>query len=410
MIEILSLIEKIDEGLDKNSVNELYVRLSGKCSEELKNNLTKLTTLVIKKIDNEGLDKNILSIFKTGICNITLITLTYNILEKNTQITNDNIEMVLNFYDKYGANEERICAVGYYGCAEQLEILNPFLSYKLIMKAFELYPDVGKEFGLNYKYSNKDNEHITEKCPFCGGINAVAYYCVRQCERQKNSFPPAKLWMKCPNCDNFYTYNFPMQSVGEINGHYTKKENVEFIEPRFMLSEYNDTFLNLKKLSTGNEYLEIGIGNGEMLAVAQEFGYNVSGVEICKDDCERISYLLNIDIKNTDIIKYDTDKKYDVIVMGDVLEHVSEPVTLIQKAKKMLSDDGVLWLSTPNYNSSYARLQKYRYCMWFEVNHYTFVSKESMEKLLEKYDLEIVKYNMSNRYFGSMELFIKHKK
>ena len=48
--------------------------------------------------------------------------------------------------------------------------------------------------------------------------------------------------------------------------------------------------------------------------------------------------------------------------------------------------------------------------MWHEVNHYTYVSYETLKKLLENMQLNIVHYDMSSRYIGSMELFVMHKR
>lgn len=144
-----------------------------------------------------------------------------------------------------------------------------------------------------------------------------------------------------------------------------------------------------------------------MLAVAQEFGYHVDAVEICKEDCERVSSALDIDIKWCDIVKYETDKKYDVIVMGDVLEHVIAPTKVLEKVCAMLNDDGVLWISTPNYNCGYARMQKFTHCMWHELNHYTYMSYETLNNLLNQLGMKVVHYDMSTRYIGSMEVFVK---
>lgn len=135
--------------------------------------------------------------------------------------------------------------------------------------------------------------------------------------------------------------------------------------------------------------------------------YHVEAVEICREDCERISQALGVNIKWCDIIDYETEKQFDVIVMGDVLEHVLDPVQVLEKAKRMLSEDGILWISTPNYHCAYARMQKFSHCMWHELNHYTYVSYETLNQLLKDMQMEVVHYDMGSRYIGSMELFIK---
>lgn len=287
--------------------------------------------------------------------------------------------------------------------------------YELTETAFTIYPDLADILGIAYRYEEKAAEgNITKECPFCGskGENIIPHYCLPQVLKLKNKpvFPPAKLWMKCGHCGNYFTYNFPKENVGTINGHYTKGGNSIILNNKFSLDVYNQIFQRFKSMTSGNEYLEIGVGTGEMLAVALEFGYHAEAVEICREDCERISAALGVDIRWCDITDYEAKKQYDVIVMGDVLEHVLRPVEVLEKVKHMLADDGVLWISTPNYNCAYARMQKFEHCMWHELNHYTYVSYETLKELLEKMQLEIVHYDMSTRYIGSMELFVRHAK
>ncbi len=116
-----------------------------------------------------------------------------------------------------------------------------------------------------------------------------------------------------------------------------------------------------------------------------------------------------VEVQWSDIADYETDKQYDVIVMGDVLEHVTEPVRVLKKVKQMLKEQGVLWISTPNYNSAYARMERFSHCMWHALNHYTYVSFESLNQLLQDMGMEVIHYDMSTRYVGSMELFVKRR-
>ena len=74
----------------------------------------------------------------------------------------------------------------------------------------------------------------------------------------------------------------------------------------------------------------------------------------------------------------------------------------------MLKKDGILWISTPNYNSAYARMQKFSHCMWHILTHYTYVSYESLKNILDNLDMQIIRYDISSRYIGSMEVFVKH--
>lgn len=326
----------------------------------------------------------------------------------------DEVDQILDFY-LHGEFLPEVISTGIYSCARQLSTESPMRSYELTKTAFSINPDLAGILGVAYRYEGQAaEENLTEECPFCGssGKDITPYYCSPQVMKLKNkqSFPPAKLWMKCEACGNYFTYNFPKDSVGSINGHYTDGSACDPLQNKFKLHNYNPIFNRFKRLAFGTEYLEIGVGTGEMLAVALEFGYHVEAVEICREDCERISQALGVEIKWCDIIDYETEKQYDVIVMGDVLEHVTNPVKVLEKVKRMLEEDGVLWISTPNYNCAYARMEKFSHSMWHELNHYTYMSYETLEELLKSMHMEIVHYDMSSRYIGSMELFIKHAK
>lgn len=299
-------------------------------------------------------------------------------------------------------------ALGIYSIASTFAGRDADLCYELQTKSFALYPELATLFGKNYIYKpHLIKDQYFETCPICGGTESHGHYCAPQFTVLKTDshLAPLKLWKKCHDCGNLYAYNFPISEMGEMNGHYTRNASYSVIEPRYMLRIYSDIFNNCKQFTNGNQYMEIGIGGGEMISAAMEMGYEVDAVEICKEDCEKVSSVLGIDIHWCDFIQYETDKKYDVIVMGDVLEHVSEPIVALKKASAMLNPGGVLWLSTPNYNSAFTRLKKFTDPMWNQKNHFTYFSYETLLPFLEEAGLEVKRYDISNRFNGSMELY-----
>lgn len=106
------------------------------------------------------------------------------------------------------------------------------------------------------------------------------------------------------------------------------------------------------KTNTFN-YLEIGAGHGMYISEAiRIFGSNVNydvvdisptSIEISKQfiDKPTVEYHLS------DIFDYRPNKKYDFITMGEVLEHVEEPIKLLQQIKELLHPDGCLFMTTP---------------------------------------------------------------
>lgn len=48
---------------------------------------------------------------------------------------------------------------------------------------------------------------------------------------------------------------------------------------------------------------------------------------------------------------FKTDRKFDTIIMGHVLEHVEDPVEILKNAKNWLKDDGIIFAAVPNSHS-----------------------------------------------------------
>lgn len=53
---------------------------------------------------------------------------------------------------------------------------------------------------------------------------------------------------------------------------------------------------------------------------------------------------------------FDTEEKYDVVVMGFVLEHVEDPVSLLSKYRNFLAPGGRCFIAVPNGESLHRRL------------------------------------------------------
>jgi len=90
--------------------------------------------------------------------------------------------------------------------------------------------------------------------------------------------------------------------------------------------------------------------------------------------------------------------------MGDVIEHVSDPVQAMEQVNSLLNDNGVIWLSTPNFEAAFSKIAGHNDPMRREVSHKNYFSRPSLFKLLEMFRLMSVDYRISSHYNGSMEV------
>lgn len=111
---------------------------------------------------------------------------------------------------------------------------------------------------------------------------------------------------------------------------------------------------NLEKHFTSKgQYLEIGGGHGlylleaiRLLSDAQSFtlvDISESSLNLAKGiaNNENVNYLL----KN--IFDFEDHEKYNFITIGEVIEHVEDPLALLTKTANLLTDNGVCYLTTP---------------------------------------------------------------
>jgi len=98
--------------------------------------------------------------------------------------------------------------------------------------------------------------------------------------------------------------------------------------------------------------LEMGPAEGLMTGHLVELGQEV----VCVDGSEFFSQRLKKKYPSVEVITslfedFETDRKFDNIVLGHVLEHVDDPVQILKVAKKFLAPNGILFAAVPNARS-----------------------------------------------------------
>ncbi|MBN2037626.1 MAG: class I SAM-dependent methyltransferase [Chitinispirillaceae bacterium] len=220
-----------------------------------------------------------------------------------------------------------------------------------------------------------DNEAIRE-CPVCGNAGYVVrctvgkFHIVKctKCHFVYNGNPPderelyEQYYEEIPPEAYIYNLNAPLRSVRElfiINSNRARK------------------ILTLKNSGT---ILDIGCGQGYFLKSMAEKGFVAQGAEISKAASEYGRNYLGVDINQGTMDDIGRDgKKYDVITMWHVLEHFISPIDILEKARNLLSADGVLVVEVPNLNSLKFILSKNK---WQGGNHPLYHRSYFEEKTL----------------------------
>jgi len=100
--------------------------------------------------------------------------------------------------------------------------------------------------------------------------------------------------------------------------------------------------------------LDVGCSTGRLIYHLKNIGWQVTGIEVDPFAAD-IAKKNNLDVRTGELKEGQYQKSsFDVILMGDVIEHVRSPRQLLTLSYDLLREDGVLFINTPNAQSGFA--------------------------------------------------------
>ena len=156
-------------------------------------------------------------------------------------------------------------------------------------------------------------------------------------------------------------------------------------------------------LKAGDHILEIGPGWGAWFEYASERGVRCTGITISQvsiDYLEKRAKLLSRDweLINVDLLAYETDRKYDAIVIMGVIEHLPNYKQVLAKFQALVKPGGRIFLDGSADTRKY-ELSSYMVKYIYGGNHSFMVLHEFLEKLAQT-PLEVLEvFNDRTSYF-----------
>lgn len=155
-------------------------------------------------------------------------------------------------------------------------------------------------------------------------------------------------------------------------------------------------------LPKGGTILDGGCGAGGILLHARD-RYECHGIEIS-------SYLVNLanrnkglNVKLGDLQSYDFgSQKFDAITLVSIIEHLDDPLGVIQKSYELLKPDGVFLLKTPNYQCWNRFFKKDKWVGLRPPDHIVYFSPSNLKQILKKAGfkkIKITSYPMNDNMY-----------
>ncbi|HIB84432.1 MAG TPA: class I SAM-dependent methyltransferase [Chromatiaceae bacterium] len=135
---------------------------------------------------------------------------------------------------------------------------------------------------------------------------------------------------------------------------------------------------HLPKVKAGERLLDMGCGNGAFLLRAHSAGWDVVGADFDLKAVEA-ARSQGLDVRLGGVESLDPSvEQFDVITLAHVIEHVHQPVEILQACYDLLKPGGFMWIETPNIAAEGHRLFGARWRGLEPPRHLVLFTLESM--------------------------------
>ena len=160
--------------------------------------------------------------------------------------------------------------------------------------------------------------------------------------------------VKCDNCGLIYRnprlssdINREIESLERYGDYETLEEQISKSREK----SFNNVLITLEKRikNQPKRLLDLGCGQGHFLNRAQGFGWQVQGIEVAKSACEYAKEKFGIEVSNRELeeVHFLADH-FDAVTLWNVLDHLLNPLGVLNEIYRILKPGGVLVIRVPN--------------------------------------------------------------
>jgi 2-polyprenyl-3-methyl-5-hydroxy-6-metoxy-1,4-benzoquinol methylase len=162
------------------------------------------------------------------------------------------------------------------------------------------------------------------------------------------------------------------------------------------------------KMSPSNQnILDIGCFSGELLnrvKINQKVSNSYFGADLENYLSKEFSFIkfCSLDFNDKNLNKVFENQKFDIVILGDILEHLVNPWSALNNIEQIIQDSSRILISIPNSGHWYFRLKilfgkiEYTNNGLFDKTHLRFFTKKSSKELIKDSKFEIIELNYSS--------------
>lgn len=156
----------------------------------------------------------------------------------------------------------------------------------------------------------------------------------------------------------------------------------------------------IKKYKPNGSLFDLGAGWGHFMLTGKTLGYDVYGIEISEQPYLYSKNDLQLPVEHIDFFKMSEERKFDIITMWDVLEHIDKADDVIKKCARITNPNGFIVIQVPQIDSYFAKKHKDKWKM-MSIDHVNYFGKKTITQLLKNngYEVKTIKSSFEIKLF-----------
>ena len=146
----------------------------------------------------------------------------------------------------------------------------------------------------------------------------------------------------------------------------------------------------VKDIIKPKKVLDVGCGAGGIISVFKDKGCEVLGIDFDEKFLE-CAKNFKIPVLRGSINQLDENKKFDLIILNHVLEHIVYPVEFLEKVLKYLNPNGILYIEVPSLEHVRNGGYKYDLLLYWQNAHTIHFNNQTLALVCKRAGLEAVK-------------------
>jgi SAM-dependent methyltransferase len=153
--------------------------------------------------------------------------------------------------------------------------------------------------------------------------------------------------------------------------------------------------------------LDVGCSTGIFLDIAKNLGWSTFGLELNKKEAE-IAILKGHKITEAMIESANFHEKFNAITLWDVFEHIKDGGKFLNNAKKLLTENGVIFIQSPSRDALAAKILHSACNMFDGLEHVNLYGKKSLNLVSKSAGFEIVSFETVISEIGVINNYLEY--